>query len=235
IGGARVVFHLLVFLCFFFFFQAEDGIRDRNVTGVQTCALPISVYLLKGGKKLVSKTMTKKGFALLFAFMLLLSPMLSVFSSPVHAKENDNIATAQDSNMESDKSKSKSEVKDYENVRSNPIKENSDLEEGDLEIIEGDGTLTYNDDGSVTFGVTSFGKNKIIFNEVDEMKDGIFEADITPDTDLNRFGFIYRVQDASEYKYVGTGDQNNQYFSEIFGDVNSWTSMTKGVPLEADE
>src|SRR5207249_11787559 len=29
-------------ICFFFFFQAEDGIRDRNVTGVQTCALPIS-------------------------------------------------------------------------------------------------------------------------------------------------------------------------------------------------
>ena len=29
---------------FFFFFQAEDGIRDRLVTGVQTCALPI--YLL---------------------------------------------------------------------------------------------------------------------------------------------------------------------------------------------
>src|SRR5207248_4912045 len=25
-----------------FFFQAEDGIRDRTVTGVQTCALPIS-------------------------------------------------------------------------------------------------------------------------------------------------------------------------------------------------
>src|SRR5258707_10801565 len=27
---------------FFFFFQAEDGIRDIGVTGVQTCALPIS-------------------------------------------------------------------------------------------------------------------------------------------------------------------------------------------------
>ena len=26
---------------FFFFFQAEDGIRDDLVTGVQTCALPI--------------------------------------------------------------------------------------------------------------------------------------------------------------------------------------------------
>src|SRR2546425_4746584 len=28
-------------LFFFFFFQAEDGIRDKLVTGVQTCALPI--------------------------------------------------------------------------------------------------------------------------------------------------------------------------------------------------
>src|SRR5688500_20213803 len=31
--------HVLIFL---FFFQAEDGIRDYKVTGVQTCALPIS-------------------------------------------------------------------------------------------------------------------------------------------------------------------------------------------------
>src|SRR5256885_6009511 len=30
------------FCFFFFFFQAEDGIRDYKVTGVQTCALPIS-------------------------------------------------------------------------------------------------------------------------------------------------------------------------------------------------
>src|SRR2546427_5253560 len=35
----------LIILCslFFFFFQAEDGIRDLTVTGVQTCALPISI------------------------------------------------------------------------------------------------------------------------------------------------------------------------------------------------
>src|SRR5437773_8461941 len=38
---------VLLFKCcwvffLFFFFQAEDGIRDRDVTGVQTCALPIS-------------------------------------------------------------------------------------------------------------------------------------------------------------------------------------------------
>src|SRR6266700_4822708 len=30
-----------MFIFFFFFFQAEDGIRDFHVTGVQTCALPI--------------------------------------------------------------------------------------------------------------------------------------------------------------------------------------------------
>ena len=33
---------------FFFFFQAEDGIRDYKVTGVQTCALPISLLLERG-------------------------------------------------------------------------------------------------------------------------------------------------------------------------------------------
>src|SRR6266404_7647699 len=33
-----------------FFFQAEDGIRDKLVTGVQTCALPISRRLRRGGR-----------------------------------------------------------------------------------------------------------------------------------------------------------------------------------------
>src|SRR5438132_5832019 len=31
-------------LMFIFFFQAEDGIRDHCVTGVQTCALPICIF-----------------------------------------------------------------------------------------------------------------------------------------------------------------------------------------------
>src|SRR5215204_1135597 len=38
-------------LIVFFFFQAEDGIRDHCVTGVQTCALPISLRgLAEGGR-----------------------------------------------------------------------------------------------------------------------------------------------------------------------------------------
>src|SRR5690606_40523110 len=36
-----------VFCLFFFFFQAEDGIRDFHVTGVQTCALPIFTHLVR--------------------------------------------------------------------------------------------------------------------------------------------------------------------------------------------
>src|SRR2546430_1575803 len=35
---------------FFFFFQAEDGIRDLTVTGVQTCALPIYQAGVKGSE-----------------------------------------------------------------------------------------------------------------------------------------------------------------------------------------
>src|SRR5690349_17677411 len=37
-----LLFLFFLFFFFFFFFQAEDGIRDLYVTGVQTCALPIS-------------------------------------------------------------------------------------------------------------------------------------------------------------------------------------------------
>src|SRR5437588_970832 len=51
-------------LCFFFFFfQAEDGIRDHCVTGVQTCALPIFTAITCG----CTAASTKKPFALLFA------------------------------------------------------------------------------------------------------------------------------------------------------------------------
>ena len=47
-------------MCSCFFFQAEDGIRDRLVTGVQTCALPIFPndyshrYRLSVGSKLLT-------------------------------------------------------------------------------------------------------------------------------------------------------------------------------------
>ena len=40
-----VVFVVVGVVFVFFFFQAEDGIRDVAVTGVQTCALPISIFI----------------------------------------------------------------------------------------------------------------------------------------------------------------------------------------------
>src|SRR5690606_39553040 len=52
---------MTIYICMiFFFFQAEDGIRDFHVTGVQTCALPISytslhkpIYDLEGDRTLM--------------------------------------------------------------------------------------------------------------------------------------------------------------------------------------
>src|SRR5260370_42399130 len=45
------MFWLRLFLCFFF--QAEDGIRDSSVTGVQTCALPIDRVMDMAGDVLL--------------------------------------------------------------------------------------------------------------------------------------------------------------------------------------
>src|SRR5204862_5948958 len=44
-GDASFVGDLSCTVCCLFFFQAEDGIRDLYVTGVQTCALPILARL----------------------------------------------------------------------------------------------------------------------------------------------------------------------------------------------
>ena len=45
IANIKTLFFVFLVLFFFFFFQAEDGIRDDLVTGVQTCALPISIHI----------------------------------------------------------------------------------------------------------------------------------------------------------------------------------------------
>src|SRR5437773_11243873 len=41
----------MMYISIFFFFQAEDGIRDRDVTGVQTCALPISMSVFLASER----------------------------------------------------------------------------------------------------------------------------------------------------------------------------------------
>src|SRR3989475_4797785 len=58
----------VAFCLFFFFFQAEDGIRDLTVTGVQTCALPISFpFVMNTGRQLYhwhTGTMTRRATGL---------------------------------------------------------------------------------------------------------------------------------------------------------------------------
>src|SRR5699024_11239297 len=51
-----------------FFFRAEDGIRDRNVTGVQTCALPICSYdrVFVGGLSVAACSFVGMGAGRLF-------------------------------------------------------------------------------------------------------------------------------------------------------------------------
>src|SRR2546430_10638799 len=55
----------------FFFFQAEDGIRDLTVTGVQTCALPISfaltcdgAFLLRARRRQVQRVVRQRALSL---------------------------------------------------------------------------------------------------------------------------------------------------------------------------
>src|SRR2546425_12029207 len=54
-----VRFTLRKLFFFFFFFQAEDGIRDKLVTGVQTCALPISTHVFSFRGKPLRQVNTK--------------------------------------------------------------------------------------------------------------------------------------------------------------------------------
>src|SRR2546430_13313395 len=60
----------------FFFFQAEDGIRDLTVTGVQTCALPISDV----GPRLLNRTLSS-------AAPLLKHPAQRLVRSEEHTSE----------------------------------------------------------------------------------------------------------------------------------------------------
>src|SRR6266498_5640838 len=51
-------------MVFFFFFQAEDGIRDADVTGVQTCALPISAHAIGVANGTDALTLTLRALAI---------------------------------------------------------------------------------------------------------------------------------------------------------------------------
>src|SRR5207249_6097890 len=73
----------------FFFFQAEDGIRDRNVTGVQTCALPIS-----GIERSIKVTVRDPSFADVQGLPIRSKRRLN-FESPIRWVETRSIITGE--------------------------------------------------------------------------------------------------------------------------------------------
>src|SRR5205085_5725617 len=66
-------FCTFVFVVVFFFFQAEDGIRDLTVTGVQTCALPISLLdcRIPGWTNLKSRSVMKRSILVVLIIVAL--------------------------------------------------------------------------------------------------------------------------------------------------------------------
>src|SRR2546421_12959793 len=67
--GRTIVSAQQLFRCFFFFFQAEDGIRDLIVTGVQTCALPICLIPREVAEKYSVLPLSRVGATLTLAMV----------------------------------------------------------------------------------------------------------------------------------------------------------------------
>src|SRR5207247_6335671 len=59
----RAIWPASVYTCVFFF-QAEDGIRDPLVTGVQTCALPISLVAMESAEQALPDPLPRGKFQL---------------------------------------------------------------------------------------------------------------------------------------------------------------------------
>src|SRR5690554_7351384 len=72
--------------CEYFFFQAEDGIRDADVTGVQTCALPIC------------EVANELGYEVLGTYTSVIAPINGIdektirFFAEVHYQNNDDLS-----------------------------------------------------------------------------------------------------------------------------------------------
>src|SRR5688572_32552619 len=75
-------------MLFFFFFQAEDGIRDLTVTGVQTCALPILNVLLLQGRRARTRPSPAIRYCCLMKRVVLLSLAAALLALSLAAAPN---------------------------------------------------------------------------------------------------------------------------------------------------
>src|SRR5256884_2280928 len=71
------------YVCFFFFFfQAEDGIRDVAVTGVQTCALPISQAIRAIGEPIHNRPAAEISMAKLLTLLFEVTGLFDMKTRP---------------------------------------------------------------------------------------------------------------------------------------------------------
>src|SRR5437870_6027142 len=75
-----------------FFFQAEDGIRDGHVTGVQTCALPI--FVIDAQREALARLARREGDVAAGRVGLIHDAVVGLRMRPVHGRRDGEIAAA---------------------------------------------------------------------------------------------------------------------------------------------
>lgn len=93
-------------------------------------------------------------------------------------------------------------------------------------------SVQYNGSGALK---ASFGSDRpsIIDTAAPKFKDGIFEADVTPQASPLRFGFVLRANNHNQRLYVGYGDSAGKWFWEYWnGTDNNYSGMFSGPNME---
>ena len=93
-------------------------------------------------------------------------------------------------------------------------------------------SVQYNGSGALK---ASFGSDRpsIIDTAAPKFKDGIFEADVTPQASPLRFGFVLRANNHNQRLYVGYGDSEGKWFWEYWnGTANNYSGMFTGPNME---
>ena len=93
-------------------------------------------------------------------------------------------------------------------------------------------SVQYNGSGALK---ASFGSDRpsIIDTAAPKFKDGIFEADVTPQASPLRFGFVLRANNHNQRLYVGYGDSEGKWFWEYWnGTSNNYSGMFSGPMME---
>lgn len=91
-------------------------------------------------------------------------------------------------------------------------------------------------EGALRITFPGSGRNNVVLTEFGKLKNAQIEFDFTPAASAVRFGVVFRANDMNNRVFVGVGDSNDTFFAEHWkGSANSWTSMSSGDALEANQ